>query len=553
MNLFQDKSKKPVLILHSDPPSAERLQYILRKKHFTTYSAETFNEALEVLKETPNIAVVILAVGRPDLDHETIIKDLKQTKDGKGISIIVIVEAFFEDLVAAALKAGADDFITGPADPEELLRRVEVQLRLKENGKAVPNAIKSDDKQLGVGEAGLFFTSKDGELLECNNALVKILGYDNKDELLHSNVAETIYLDPEERAEFRKNVEKKGMVKNFRVTFRKKDGNPIAMLISGQVVLDDDGQVIGYRGKNVPLTASDPIEKGILSGVLPRLSSSFYSLFRATELLGYRYEKIARLGIGSFGEVWKVRDVLTDSTDVYVAKIPLSKKLNAKFEKESRILRKLADHAAVPKVREIIEVQNKRVLVQEFVEGKTLLDVIERELEEKEVESIILQLIGIVAHAHKLDVIHRDIKPGNVMVRPDGQIMLLDFGAAKELDEKEVSSTVTGSRPYMSPEQILGKSQKRSDVWALGVVMYVLYTGMFPFYHEVEKVLMDMILELPPVPPSRYNEDIRPAIEQIILTCLEKNPENRYKNAGDLQNAIKNTFPDYGEKILPLY
>ena len=139
------------------------------------------------------------------------------------------------------------------------------------------------------------------------------------------------------------------------------------------------------------------------------------------------------------------------------------------------------------------------------------------------------------------------------MVRPDGIIKLLDFGAAKELKEKEFSATVTGSRPYMSPEQIMGRSQKRSDVWALGVVMYVLYTGMFPFYHEVEKVLMDMILEYPPSPPRKFNEALDPKIEQIILKCLVKNPENRYLDAGALREEITNSFPGYGATILQLY
>ncbi len=164
-----------------------------------------------------------------------------------------------------------------------------------------------------------------------------------------------------------------------------------------------------------------------------------------------------------------------------------------------------------------------------------------------------IQLIDVVAHAHDKGIIHRDIKPENIMVKPNGVIKLLDFGAAKELKEKEMSNTVTGSRPFMSPEQIMGKSQRRSDVWALGVVMYVLYTGMFPFYHDVEKVLMDMILEVPPSPPSKFNEELDPEIERIILKCLEKNPENRYPDAGALKEDITVSFPGYGENILPLY
>ncbi|MBW2670527.1 MAG: hypothetical protein JRD87_11710 [Deltaproteobacteria bacterium] len=83
--------------------------------------------------------------------------------------------------------------------------------------------------------------------------------------------------------------------------------------------------------------------------------------------------------------------------------------------------------------------------------------------------------------------------------------------------------------------------------------MYVLYTGMFPFYHEVEKVLMDMILEYPPSSPSKFNKALDPKIEQIILKCLVKNPENRYPDAGALREDITHSFPGYGAAILPLY
>ncbi len=295
------------------------------------------------------------------------------------------------------------------------------------------------------------------------------------------------------------------------------------------------------------------LRKGFTARFLLWLAELIQSRFGADEFLGHRYEKVARLGIGGFGEVWKIKDAVNVPPAIFVAKIPLSNKLNPKIEKEARILRMLTDHEGVPEVHEVIEVQEKRVLIQEFVEGKALYEVIERELEEQEVESVIIQLMDVVAHAHDLGIIHRDIKPGNIMVRPDGRIKLLDFGAAKELREKEMSETVTGSRPYMAPEQIMGQSQRRSDVWALGVVMYVLYTGMFPFYNEVEKVLMDMILELPPPPPSKFIENIDPEMERIILQCLEKSPENRHPDAGALKNEIITIFPGYGKRILPLY
>jgi len=326
------------------------------------------------------------------------------------------------------------------------------------------------------------------------------------------------------------------------------DSKELIKRIGVHARMEDDAD---YARLRIDICA--PIKKGGDPGFWKSIFRGLYPKSTEKELIELRYEKLERLGIGSFGEVWKVKDVTKDPPEILVAKIPLDKKLNAKFEKEARILRCLAGHESVPKVFEMIDVMNKKALIQEFIVGKTLYEVIERDLEEKEVESVVIQLTDVVAHAHDLGIVHRDIKPENVMVKPDGTIKLLDFGAAKELKEKEMSATVTGSRPYMAPEQIMGKSQKRSDVWAIGVVMYVLYTGMYPFYHEVEKVLMDIILRTPPSPPSKFNEALDQEIERIIMKCLEKKPENRYPNAKALKEDLLASIPDYGKKILSLY
>ena len=143
----------------------------------------------------------------------------------------------------------------------------------------------------------------------------------------------------------------------------------------------DDGDEIAA----LPVSEQRPLRKGFTARLLLWFAELIQSRFGADEFLGYRYEKVARLGIGSFGEVWKVKDAVNVPPAIFVAKIPLSKKLNPKIEKEARILRMLTAHAAVPEVHEVIKVQKKRVLIQEFVEGKTLYEVIERELEEQEV------------------------------------------------------------------------------------------------------------------------------------------------------------------------
>jgi len=165
-------------------------------------------------------------------------------------------------------------------------------------------------------------------------------------------------------------------------------------------------------------------------------------------------------------------------------------------------------------------------------------------------KKILFQLVDIVAYAHKHRIMHRDIKPENIVVRRDSVVKLLDYGVAKELKERDISSTMVGSRPFMAPEQISGESQIASDVWALGIVMYAIYTGYLPFYHDNEKILMDLILTIEPRPPREVEPDIPVELERIILTCLKKDPKERFADAGILKATIRETFPQFGKRLL---
>ncbi len=446
MDRTNPREQRAVLVFDSSLSRAETLRQLLESAGYRVYTCGSLQETLTVVLKK-RVVVMLLVLGRSNLDPAECIQRLQQAGKKGKTPIILILEHFSEDIVVSALRAGAADYLVQPIDPQQLVRRTGVYARLDE--------IRTANKE---------------------------------------------------------------------------------------------SEVAVKEGVDSPSSG-----KGLIDRIRYGLSDLLESRFSDGDLLDHRYEKVVRLGIGSFGEVWKVKALLNDPPKVFVAKIPINKKLNPKIEKEARILRMLAGHDAVPKVHEVITVMKKSVLIQEFVEGKTLQEVIERELEDNEVESVVIQLVDVVAHAHNLGIIHRDIKPGNVMVKPDGTIKLLDFGAAKELREKSISDTVTGSRPYMAPEQIMGQSQRRSDVWALGVVMYVLYTGIFPFYHEVEKVLMDMILELPADPPSKHRDDIDPEIERIILNCLEKSSEKRYPDAAALKKALSPVFPARENRIVPLF
>ena len=231
----------------------------------------------------------------------------------------------------------------------------------------------------------------------------------------------------------------------------------------------------------------------------------------------------------------------------YVAKIPRNKNLNDKFRKEADICQQLEGHPNAIKIVDVVEHHGRVVLIQEFVAGRSLLELIFGSMEESEKERIMLQLVDVVAHAHKNRIMHRDIKPENVLIGSDGILKLLDYGVAKELKDKKISSTMVGSRPYMAPEQIMGESQIASDVWALGVVIYMFYTNLLPFIEVNEKALIDLILTREPDPPRQIKPDIPAELEKIILQCLKKDPKERFADAEVLKETILDTFPQFGK------
>jgi serine/threonine protein kinase len=269
----------------------------------------------------------------------------------------------------------------------------------------------------------------------------------------------------------------------------------------------------------------------------------FFSFKTTVDLIAGKYEKVQELGIGRFGLVWKVRDVFALEPDQYcVVKIPQSKDYNQRFLREGRILKKLEGHPAAVHLMEMVKYEGKLVLVQEFVEGEPLDSRLERPMTDEGRERIVLELVDVVAFAHERNIIHRDIKPANILVKGDGSVKLLDFGIAKELKADPYSGTSVGTKPFMAPEQIMGRSEKRSDLWALGVLMYQLYTGNLPFFDEIEKEMMEKILEAEPVLPREYNEEMNPAIEAVILKLLQKDPDRRYQSARELSAELKQLF-----------
>jgi PAS domain S-box-containing protein len=546
---------------------------------------EALTRAEELLPE-----VILLHMTTLDSREAQILHGLARRGITKQVGVILLLDGFGEESVARALEEGAADYIGMPFDPERLVRRVGVLARIRQEARRRWDTLSVQEELPDHVPYGCFLGTREGRLVKVNQVLARMLGYESKEELVGIDAEREVYWNSRDSQLFQDILERQGVIENFPVQLRRKDGEKITVLVDGRSVRDEAGRLVGYAATKVeqrePYRLTDQDREGPVhepapemasleggsrddggTGVSPAakvergglLQSLLAKLFprregvpssrKDRELIAARFEKLERLGMGSYGEIWKVREAGEgEGATCYVAKIPRSRKLNHQIQREAAICERLKGHPNAVAVVEVVEDRGRMVLVQELVEGPTLRELLERPLWEAERESIALQIIDVVAHAHRNRIVHRDIKPENIIVRRDGVVKLLDYGAAKELKDRDVSRTMVGSRPFMAPEQIMGESQIASDVWALGVIVYALYTEYLPFYHDNEKVLMDMILTLEPEPPRSLDPAIPVALEEIILKCLKKDPRARYPDAGAMKEDLLARFPGYGRR-----
>ena len=554
--------KRRIVIIDSQEQDVRNLKDILEDGDYQVAVACNSQDGLE-LSQNFLPALVLLAIQSPGLNGLKILQSLKKRGTTSDLPVLILLEKFDEEYAAQGLHMGAADYLLKTASRDLLLRRVGVLARIRQQDRQRREIISRYREFFDGEQYGLFMSSREGRFLDVNQNLVRMLGYDSRDELLGIDIKKGLYWEPKDRERFQKVIETQGFIKNYKVNFRRKDGQKLTILLNGQVVRDESGAVIGYEGYNVDLIGQTsaaehsedyPEEHRFLSRFLKQFvpkvlpfSGDFFSLMKMTELIAERYEKVERLGRGSYGEVWKVRDIEREArAPYYVAKIPKNKDLNNKFRKEADICQQMEGHPNAIKIVDVVEHRGRVVLIEEFVAGRSLLELMFGSMGESEKERIILQLVDVVAHAHKNRIVHRDIKPENVLIRSDGRLKLLDYGVAKELKDKDISSTMVGSRPYMAPEQIMGESQIASDVWALGVVIYMLYTDLLPFIEVNEKALMDLILTREPDPPRQIEPDIPVELERVILQCLNKDPKERFADAEVLKETILDTFPEFG-------
>lgn len=262
------------------------------------------------------------------------------------------------------------------------------------------------------------------------------------------------------------------------------------------------------------------------------------------QTLGH-YHILEKIGQGGMGVVYRAHDERLDR-DVAIKVLPAdsltTEAARKRFRKEALALAKL-NHPNIATIYEFDTQNGLDFLVMEFVAGTTLADRIRQgALPEKEVAHLSIQIAEALREAHETGIIHRDLKPRNILITPKGQAKLLDFGLAKLLRPESEISTIdvvgstaarVGTLAYMSPEQLRAESADiRSDIYAMGVILYEMATCKRPFSGTV--ALVDDILYKAPPRPSASRHGISSRLEEIILKCLEKEPENRYQSAKEL-------------------
>jgi serine/threonine-protein kinase len=217
---------------------------------------------------------------------------------------------------------------------------------------------------------------------------------------------------------------------------------------------------------------------------------------------------------------------------------------NQRFCREQAICQKL-DHPAVVKAFED-EGRSQLYIVMELAEGKLLRQVLrdQKPLPVERAVRITLAICEALEYIHGQRVVHRDLKPENIMVDAEDRIKLIDFGIAGESGARRLTfgklSNVMGTPDYISPEQVKGKrGDARSDVYALGIVLYEMLTGRIPFPGKNPFVSMHNRLVNHPIPPREINPDITPELQEIIYRALERNPRNRYSSASEFANDLR--------------
>lgn len=261
-------------------------------------------------------------------------------------------------------------------------------------------------------------------------------------------------------------------------------------------------------------------------------------------MLQDRYEILERIGSGGMSEVYKAKcHKLNRLVAIKVLKSEYTSDAGfvSKFKMEAQAAAGLS-HPNIVNIYDVVDEGDLHFIVMELVEGITLKNYIAKKghLGVKETIGISIQVAQGIEAAHEQRIIHRDIKPQNMLISKDGKVKVADFGIARAASSQTMNAAVVGSVHYISPEQARGGySDVRTDIYSLGITMFEMVTGRVPFEGDNTVTVALAHLEEPIVLPSMINPEVTPSLEQIILKCTEKKPENRYACIADVISDLR--------------
>ncbi|MBO5303074.1 MAG: Stk1 family PASTA domain-containing Ser/Thr kinase [Lachnospiraceae bacterium] len=270
-----------------------------------------------------------------------------------------------------------------------------------------------------------------------------------------------------------------------------------------------------------------------------------------------RYEIIEKIGAGGMSDVYKARDhILGRFVAIKVLKQEFSEDVNfvTKFRTEAQSAAGL-EHPNIVNIYDVGSEAGMHFIVMEYVEGVTLKTYIEKKMQltYKEAVSIAIQVGRGIEAAHAKNIIHRDIKPQNILISTEGKAKVTDFGIARAVSNNTISADVMGSVHYSSPEQARnGFVDGKSDIYSLGIVMYEMVTGRVPFDGDTTVAVAIQHLQEEMVAPSAYAPDLPVSLEKIILKCTQKSPDRRYKVISDLLVDLKQVLISPNEDFVTM-
>ena len=264
-------------------------------------------------------------------------------------------------------------------------------------------------------------------------------------------------------------------------------------------------------------------------------------------ILGGRYEIVSKVGAGGMANVYKAMDtVLNRNVAIKVLKSEFraDESFIQKFRSEAQAAAGLL-HPNIVNVYDVAEDRGVYYIVMELVEGITLKDYIQKkgQLTSKEVVGIAAQVGSAIDMAHSHGIVHRDIKPQNIIISKDGKVKVTDFGIAKAATSNTITSNVMGSVHYTSPEQARGGfSDEKSDIYSLGITLFEMLTGRVPFNGDTTVAIAIKHIQEPMPTPRDYVAEIPISVEQIVYKCTQKSPDRRYQSVPELIEDLKRSL-----------